>query len=472
MISGYDVYRQFSSIRDDVERDRRNISEKILGLQGEVDKLLREQSGLFKKLAAFHVSAGVALPATVEQALDERKAKVASKKEEVGERTRLISVSKKQVAILDEKINALTAEIESEEAAIRERFMADERVKPIYVDLAAASQAHGDMNRALQAANEELAEKRLAFEKDELFVYLHKRKFGTPDYKGSLLPITRMLDRRLANSFNYVVQAADYDFLVARPGMIEDRIAARKPEHEKLQAQYDVLEAEYFDVTKPKRDELETLKEQRQQAIDSGKSHADALATINQFLADAALAEDADLKSIISNFADLLAKPDFQSKMRAMAEQTPSTEDDATVSRIQAIASEVATRDSQIDDEKRNLSSCESKLEGLRRIESEIDHNNWHATGHTFSGVNVGTLADAFLRDMMTDASVIGQLNDAHRDPPRPRPTPSSGDFGGGFGGSSSSSSSGGFGGFDDSSTTSSFGGSSSHTTTGGFGGD
>ncbi|WP_245484471.1 hypothetical protein [Rhizobium leguminosarum] len=229
MISGYDVYRQFSSIRDDVERDRRNISEKILGLQGEVDKLLREQSGLFKKLAAFHVSAGVALPATVEQALDERKAKVASKKEEVGERTRLISVSKKQVAILDEKINALTAEIESEEAAIRERFMADERVKPIYVDLAAASQAHGDMNRALQAANEELAEKRLAFEKDELFVYLHKRKFGTPDYKGSLLPITRMLDRRLANSFNYVVQAADYDFLVARPGMIEIalRLASR-----------------------------------------------------------------------------------------------------------------------------------------------------------------------------------------------------------------------------------------------------
>jgi uncharacterized membrane protein YgcG len=472
MTSGYDVYRQFSSIRDDVERDRRNIAEKILGFQSEVDRLLREQSGLFKKFAAFHVSADVALPAAVERALDERKAKVASKKEEVGERTRLIGVSKKQVAIFDEKINALTAEIESEEAAIRERFMADERVKPIYIDLTAAAQAHDDMDRTLQAAKEELAEKRAAFEKDELFVYLHKRKFGTADYKGGLLPIIRMLDRRLANSFNYVSQATDYDFLVARPGMIEERIAARKPEHDKLQAQYDVLEAEYFDVTKPKHEQLETLKAQRQEAIDSGKTHAGALASINQFLADAALAEDADLKSIISNFADMLAKPDFQAKMRAMAEQTASTEDDTMVSGIQAIASKVAILDGQIDDEKRNLSAYEHKLDGLRRIESQIDNNNWNATGHTFSGVNVGTLADAFLRGMMTEASVIGQLDDAHRDPPRQRSTPSSGGFGGGFGSGSSSSSSGGFGGSDSSSTTSSFGGGSSHTTTGGFGGD
>jgi chromosome segregation ATPase len=466
MTSGYDVYRQFGSVRDDIERDRRKITERMSGFQGEADKLLREQSGLFKKFATLHVEADIALPASVEKAMDERKAKVAAKKGEVDERTRLISVAKKQVAIFDEKINKLADRITTEEAAIRANFMADERVKPLYVALTAASQAHDDMARTLEAAKEELVSKRVAYEKDELFVYLHGRKFGTPAYR-TMVPLVRGLDRRLANSFNYQTQAADYDFLVARPGKIEERIASRQPDHEKLQGEYKVLEAEFFDGMKPKHEELEGLKGQRQDAIDMAAEHAQALAVINEFLADAALAQDADLKSIISNFAAMLANEGFQAEMRAMAAKTASTEDDDIVARISAIKSKVNSLDDQIEREKSDLAEHERRLDGLRRIEREIDSNNWNGSGHSFNGINAAMLADSFLRGMLTEAAVIGQLDDAHRDPPRPRPTDS-----GSFGGGSSSSSSGGFGGFDNSSTTSSFGGGSSHTTTGGFGGD
>jgi chromosome segregation ATPase len=467
MTSGYDVYRQFGSVRDDIERDRRKITERMSGFQGEVDTLLREQSGLFKKFATFHVQADTALPALVEKAMDERKAKVAAKKGEVDERTRLISVSKKQVAIFDEKINTLADQIATEEAAIRANFMADERVKPLYIALTAASEAHDDMSRTLEAAKEELASKRVAFEKDELFVYLHGRNFGKPTYRA-LVPLVRGLDRRLANSFNYQAQAADYDFLVARPGKIEERIASRQPDHDKLLCEYKVLEDEFFDGMKPKHEELEGLKGQRQDAIDMAAEHAQALAAINEFLADAALAQDADLKGIISNFAAMLAKDGFQAEMRAMAAKTASSEDDDIVARLSAIKSKVNSLDDQIEREKSDLAEYERRLDGLRRIEREIDSNNWNGSGHSFNGINATVLADSFLRGMLTEAAVIGQLDDAHRDPPRPRPT-DSGSFGGGI----SSSSSGGFGGFDGgSSTTSSFGGSSSHTTTGGFGGD
>jgi uncharacterized membrane protein YgcG len=467
MTSGYDVYRQFGSVRDDIERDRRKITERMSGFQGEVDKLLREQSGLFKQFATFHVQADIALPSSVEKAMDERKAKVASKKEEVDERTRLISVSKKQVAIFDEKINTLADQITAEEAAIRANFMADERVRPLYIALTAAYQAHEDMGRTLEAAKEELASKRGAYETDELFAYLHSRNFGKPTYRA-LVPFVRGLDRRLANSFNYQAQAADYDFLVARPGKIEERIASRQPDHDKLQGEYKVLEAEFFDGMKPKHEELEGLKGQRQDAIDMAAAHAQALAVINEFLADAAMAQDVDLKEIISNFAAMLAKDGFQAEMRAMAAKTASTEDDDIVARLSAIKSKVNSLDDQIEREKGDLAEHERRLDGLRRIEREIDSNNWNGSGHSFNGINVAMLADAFLRGMMSDAAVIGQLDNAHRDPPRPRPTDS-----GGFGGGASSSSSGGFGGFGGgSSTTGSFGGSSSHTTTGGFGGD
>jgi uncharacterized membrane protein YgcG len=467
MTSGYDVYRQFGSVRDEIERDRRKITERMSGFQGEVDKLLREQSGMFKQFATFHVQADIALPSSVEKAMDERKAKVTSKKEEVDERTRLISVSKKQVAIFDEKINTLADQITAEEAAIRANFMADERVRPLYIALTAAYQAHEDMGRTLEAAKEELASKRGAYETDELFAYLHSRNFGKPTYRA-LVPFVRGLDRRLANSFNYQAQAADYDFLVARPGKIEERIASRQPDHDKLQGEYKVLEGEFFDGMKPKHEELEGLKGQRQDAIDMAAAHAQALAVINEFLADAAMAQDVDLKEIISNFAAMLAKDGFQAEMRAMAAKTASTEDDDIVARLSAIKSKVNSLDDQIEREKGDLAEHERRLDGLRRIEREIDSNNWNGSGHSFNGINVAMLADAFLRGMMSDAAVIGQLDNAHRDPPRPRPTDS-----GGFGGGGSSSSSGGFGGFGGgSSTTGSFGGSSSHTTTGGFGGD
>ncbi len=468
MTSGYDVYRQFGSIRDDVERDRRKITERMSTLQGDADKLLREQAGLFKKLAAFQVQADVALPDAVEKALDERKAKVAAKKDEVGEQTRLISAGKKQTGVLDEKVNELANQIAAEEALISGRFMADERVQPVHAALTAASDTHQDMARTLEAAKAELASKRGAFEKDELFAYLHKRQFGTSQYRA-LFPVVRMFDRRLANSFNYVAQAADYDFLVARPGMIEERIASRKPEFDKLQGEYDLLHDEYFDGMKPKHEQLGALKAERQVVIDATAGHVSTLAAINEFLADAARAEDEDLKRIISSFADMLARDDFQSKLNAMAEQTSSTEDDAMVERIRAINGQVHRLADQIDEESRNLAAYERKLQGLRRIETEIDSNNWNGSGHSFNGISAGTLADAFLRGMMTEAMVIGQLDNAHSAPPPPRPTSySPGGVGGGL-----SSGSGGFGGgFGSSSTTSSFGGSSSHSTTGGFGGD
>lgn len=470
MASGYDVYRHFGDVRSDVERDRRGMSEVILGLQGEKETLLREQAGLWRKFAAFQIDADVALPSSVIAALDQRREKVASKKEEVGERTRLIGVGKKQVGIFDEKIAALAAVIQAEEDAIRERFLADARVKPLYERFQVLEGAEKNLQDNLDRAVAERDTKRTAYEADEHFMYLRARKFGTAAY-SSFFPFVRALDRRLANALNFPEANSDYEQLLSTPDGIVERLDNQKPEHEKVHAALTVLEHEFFDVTKPKHEELDDLKLRRQQVIDQTDQHGRELTEINQFLADAATSDDADLKKIVSQFADQVARLGF-STLKDMAEKTSSDEDNAILVRVQRIVDELADLDGQLDVEKQKLSACDQKLAGLRRIENEIESRNWNGSGHSFSGIDAADLAGAFLRGMLSESSIIGQLGSSHRNPPPPPSLPrSSGSGYGGFGSGGFGRTTGGFGGSSSSRSTGGFGGGGGHKTTGGFGG-
>ncbi|TLX15885.1 hypothetical protein [Rhizobium sp. MHM7A] len=465
MSSGSSVYREFGSHRERLDENRRQLADQVLDLQQDNEAALREESNLWSRFAALHIAEPVQLPASVTRALDERKARVEKSRAAAPEHQRLIEVAKKQAGIYQGKMDQLQGEIDAQEAEIRAVYLADERVKPLVERLSLLESAQEEWERKYARAVAERDEKRVAYENDEHFVYLRGRKFGASDYRGTF--VFKVWDRRLAQKISYEEANGNYERLLEIPEWIKARSEAMQPEISDLDTKVQVLEREFFQVMDVKHEALADLKAKRDAALKEADDQAQALAKINQYLADAALAQDGDLKETVRQFTDILKKNGVDD-LEALARKTSTPEDDEIARRIQRLHDEVHAREQQIDDLTRQMAAVERKIAGLRKIENEIDNNNWNGSGHSFSGINVDLLVNGFIQGVMNEALIIGQLESAHRRPPPPpiRKSPSSGGFssGGGFGSSRSSSSSGGFrsgGGFG--------GGGGSFKTGGGF---
>lgn len=464
MSSGSSVYREFGSHRERLDGNRRQLAGQVLDLQQDNEAALREESNLWGRFAALHIAEPVQLPASVTRALDERKARVEKSRAAAPEHQRLIEVAKKQAGIYQGKMDQLQGEIDTQEAEIRAVYLADDRVKPLIDRLSLLESGQGEWDHKHARAIAERDEKRIAYESDEHFAYLRGRKFGTSDYRGTF--VFKVWDRRLAQKIGYEEASGNYERLLAIPEWIKGRSEAMQPEISDLDSKVQVLEREFFRVMDVKHEALADLKVKRDAALKEADVQALALARINQYLADAALAQDGDLKETVRQFTDILKKNGVDD-LEALARKTSTPEDDEIARRIQRLHEEVHAREQEIDALTRQMSAVERKIGGLRKIENEIDNNNWNGSGHSFSGINVDLLVNSFIQGVMNEALIIGQLEIAHRRPPPPpvrTASPSRGYSPGGGFGSSSRSSGGGFrsgGGFG--------GGGGSFKTGGGF---
>jgi prefoldin subunit 5 len=455
MSSGSSVYREFGSHRESLDGKRRQFADRVLDLQNDNEASLREEGNLWSKFAALHIAEPVQLPASVTRALDERKVRVEKSRAAAPEHQRLTEVAKKQAGIYQGKMDALQGEIDAQGAEIRAVYFADERVKPLAERHSVLESAQGEWERKYARAVAERDEKRVAYEADEHFTYLRSRKFGTSDYRGTF--VFKAWDRRLAHKIGFEEANGNYERLLTIPDWIKGRSESMQPEINDLELKLDVLEREFFQVMDVKHSAMADLKLKRDAALKEADDQAQALARINQYLADAALAQDGDLKETIRQFTDILKKNGLDD-LEALARKTSTPEDDEIARRIQRLHDEVHAREQEIDGLTRQMAAVERKISGLRKIENEIDSNNWNGSGHSFSGVNVDLLVTGFIQGAMNEALIIGQLESAHRRPPPPpvrtSSSSSSGGFssGGGFGSSSRSSgggfkSGGGFGG-------------------------
>lgn len=442
MSSGNSVYREFGSHRERLDNNRRQLADQVLDLQQDNEAALREESGLWSRFAAMHIAEPVQLPASVTRALEERKARVEKSRAAAPEHQRLIEVAKKQAGIYQGKMDSLQQEIDAQEADIRAAYLSDERVKPLVERLDILQDAEVDLNNKHARAVKERDEKRVAYESDEHFAYLQARKYGTPEYRGVF--IFKAWDRRLAVKIGYDEAKGNYERLLEIPSWIEGRAENLQPEIKELEGKLQVLESEFFQVTEAKHEAFVDLENKRDAALRDADDQTQALAKINQYLADAALAQDGDLKETVRQFTDILKKNGVDD-LETLARKTSTPEDDEIARRIQRLHDEIQDREQKIDDLTQQMTAVERKITGLRKIESEIDSNNWNGSGHTFSGINVDLLVNGFIQGVMNEALIIGQLENAHRRPPPPPVRTSSSPSSGGFGSSRSSSSSGGF---------------------------
>jgi hypothetical protein len=333
--------------------------------------------------------------------------------------------------------------------------------------MAALSLAHDKLGEKKRRAQDELEQKRTAYEQDPFFTYLRNAGYGTPRY-SAWLPISRVLDARLAAKTKFIEENASYERLLAVPDWWDERIATLDPEEKKTSEEFAVLEREYFHGLAPLEkdfaDKTEVLRAVDAQIEDKNTD----IASANQFLSNAALAEDSEIKKIAADLAAILKRTGFND-LRRLAAQSAGTEDDAIVAELQSLVDEAERLSNAVTAEKHELYDLERKIRAFSEVEDHIRRKRWNDSDHGFRNIDADRLSQQLSQDTLNAGVVIGMLNSSHVEPVRESYSGSGGSWGGSSYGGGSSSGSSSSSSNDTFTTNSSFGGSDSYTTTDSF---
>jgi hypothetical protein len=132
------------------------------------------------------------------------------------------------LAEITRRLDALVERRESLEAELTQRLADDADFRGLSES---AAQAEAQLTQNEERSDElqrEAREKLPAYEQDDLFQYLVKRRFGTGEYRSRGL--VRRLDRWLAKLVKFDAQRRSYDFLRAAPALVEAEIERRQAE--------------------------------------------------------------------------------------------------------------------------------------------------------------------------------------------------------------------------------------------------
>lgn len=469
MTSGSNTYRAFKDQRAVLERQAREHTDAMHNMQRVMQTSVQHQSELWKRLATVHLNANLELPVSVRKSMDARHSKIEAGRAQVERiKTALSSLKRKRSAVT-EHLENLKSDLDAAKEAISIRFEADARVVEARRRLAELKVAHDLLADKRQRAVKELNEKRGAHEHDEFFAYLRGRGYGTASY-SAWLPLTRMLDAALARVTNYREENANYERLMAVPAWVEERISALGPDEKVAEAAFAMLEREFFAELDPKRDEVTRKNDELRKLDDEIEGENQDIASMNKFLSDAAIAQDAELKRIIDDFTEILRNTRIND-LKRLAAQSSDPEDDKIVAELQLLTDENAELTKKVDLEKDALYHLERKIKSFEVVEKHLKRKGWNDSDHKFTGVDPDFLSTQLSKDAFTAAIVIGMLNDHHREPPRHETSYGSSHTGGSSYGSNhgSTSNSDSFGGSGSFSTSNSFGGDSSYSTTDSF---
>lgn len=457
MATGYSTLSAFSDARAKIEQSARRKAAQVHDIDGQTRKIIERQATLFRKLASIAIDADFALPDSVKGAMDRRERKIVETKADVTRIKDALSSLKRMREKAVEAMTVAETDLAAVRAEITEKFDADPKVVDVRARKTVHSEALGVLKGKKDRAEDERDDKRGAYEKDIFFAYLRARKFGEEGY-STWLPLFRLWDAQLARATDYLEEKANYDRLLGIPGWVDERIAALGPNGEAIEAEFKTLSERYFGVLGDRTKTVEKLRaDVRGVDAEIGQQET-AINAANRFLSDSALAEDADMKKIVTDFTEKLSRTGLADLDR-LARSTAGTEDDEIVSELRGLAGDLQRLVASADEAKRELVDLEARASRLEEVESAIRRKGWNGSDHKFSNVDPEELAARIWRDAYTSSAIISMLTQAHRDPPQPP----SYDYGSSRSSSSSSGSSW--------NTTKSSSDDNSYSTSGGFGG-
>ncbi len=328
----------------------------------------------------------------------------------------------------EETLAAAIERHESAAAATRRRLEED----PAYETLASAlEEANAIARRAeqkLELARADREEKGAPYEADPLFAYLHKRKYGTRDYRA--FPLFAMLDAWVARLIRYRDARLNYARLLELPERLGEhaaRVEAAAEERARAVEAYerDALEADGVGALRDEAAKAQAALEEMDGTIAAAEArHAELQAQFN----DAAAGRSGPLAEARAMVAQTLERKPIPD-LKVLAAETETLDDDRLVDELITIRRERM----ELEESRRaSGAALERQTRGLGDLEDirrRFKQARYDSPYSEFPGGDlIGALALELLRGALTRDAVWRKIEKSQR----ARRRDWDGDFGGG----------------------------------------
>ncbi len=463
MTTGSEIYDEIQGKVREVENQSSEIGKKIQTAQSSTRVLSVQQEESYLQLALVYLPEMEAR--AVKDTIVEAKAEVQrifdSKNKRRVELEELVEDSTTQRGKLQARLRKVTIELDETSETRTQLTLQVKRdlsKNPTYVELDeknkfATQRLKQDEIRA-ETFQKEAKTKLSAYESNNLFMYLARRKFGTSEQQGNNL--TRILDSFVAKVVNYGENIQNYEFLKAMPQRISEEIATETKQVAELKMGMQKLEKDTADKYKlfPVIEECK-LMEQTRGEIESSIASIDA--DFTKYRTEIAQIDDkkgAYHSAAIKKLRDYLSGETL-SELKERARKTPGKEDDGIVEKIEYISAQFEAEKEKINQMKRKQAEIQKKVEGLRTIERNFTSKDYESRRSVFdSSFDIHSVLTGYLLGKYSTSTVDSQIgNNQHFKPTETyhssssssshdySSSSSSGGFssGGGFGGGGSS---------------------------------
>jgi len=330
-----------------------------------------------------------------------------------------------------ERVSATAAAVDAAEAKTQSRLEAEAGYRQ------ALDRAHEADRVAMHAEDKatsserELEAKGRSYRSDPLFMYLWRRRFGTPEYRAA--PLFRWLDGKVARHARFAGAREDYARLLEIPARLREHATA-------CRARADEAYAHVHDLDQTARDAdgvpaLEAAESEATAALQAIDARLEAHATEGRELLERqrrmAAGEDDAYRQAIEVLTAALQRDALQ-ELHRQALATPFPDDDAVIARLEGLERERGQLDITAGELEAAVGHHQQRLHELESLRSEFNRRQYDQPGQGFEdGTLVATVLASVLGGMLGRDALWRVLEQQRRfRPPRSNPTFGSGGFG------------------------------------------
>lgn len=307
-----------------------------------------------------------------------------------------------QLDDITEQLNAAAQRRDELDLLLAERLKADPQFQDLSQQALAAETELKRNEQRVAEMREEVAEKLPAYEKCRLFKYLHRRGFGTPEYKAK--GFTRRLDRWVARVVNYNENRQSYNFLKVTPELMAAEVDRRRGEFNSLMQRIESIEdtiSEEIGLAEVLRQgtELgaarEALLEQIQQ-VDAERTQ------VENELARLEANENEYYVAGVNRLKQFLGSME-ESALAARTRQTPQTTDDAIFREIQDCNHQLREAKRRSHEDREQLEIWHEKISGLDQVVRRFRSSEFDSRRSFFSRrLDIAEEVDSYLQGKNT----------------------------------------------------------------------
>ena len=416
MANGSDVYDVIKQQIRSVTSKSSTLATQLINCENKIESLGDEREQIFFRLADVYTPDELTADSVksslreflgeVKRIFSERQARrqeleslmthCQQKRESAGERAQSLTTN----------LNKKAEERDKTRKQIAEELQAKPEYSKMHEQATKAKEILEKQTRRIGEAQEEAEQKLPAYEDSKLFMYLVNRKFSTSNYEETGL--TAKLDAWVAKIVNFAEAKKNYDFLRAMPEMMKQEVAKRQADLEKVVS----VMREFENVVEKKYGLPEiiatgkSLEEQRKKAQTEVESNDSQYNRYTEERKQIDGKKDPYVTEAIKNLKTLLKGESIQ-ELKARARETPGTEDDRLVVKIEEIDAEVRRLKDAAKQAQQDRDETEQKLRGLKDIERNFTSNDYESSRSRIDdGLNINQLLLGYLAGTYSSSHV------------------------------------------------------------------